>query len=142
MYKSIEIYRKKSICSTVQKTNYEFSSIKIGNYSLSRVLPQIYSVNPDPIKSHIMTLVSILANCENSGKLALLSLFGHVAKDNPAVRLYLFNISNHYSSNYRPYPLKLQLQITLLLAFGTIYSSIMRGTNVIGHSSRYSSGAF
>ena len=57
----------------------------LGNYSLSRVLPQIYSVNPDPIKSHIMTLVSILANCENSGKLALLSLFGHVAKDNPAV---------------------------------------------------------
>ena len=42
-------------------------------------------MNPDPIKSHIMTLVSILANCENSGKLALLSLFGHVAKDNPAV---------------------------------------------------------
>ena len=75
------------ICSTVQKTNYEFLSIQIGNYSLSRVLPQIYSVNPDPIKSHIMTLVSILANCENSGKLALLSLFGHVAKDNPAVRL-------------------------------------------------------
>ena len=71
----------------VQETNYEFLSIKIGNYSLSRVLPQIYSVNPDPIKSHIMTLVSILANCENSGKLALLSLFGHVAKDNPAVRL-------------------------------------------------------
>jgi len=60
-------------------------SSPIGNYSLSRVLPQIYSVNPDPIKSHIMTLVSILANCENSGKLALLSLFGHVAKDNPAV---------------------------------------------------------
>ena len=69
------------------KTNYEYLSIQIGNYSLSRVLPQIYSVNPDPIKSHIMTLVSILANCENSGKLALLSLFGHVAKDNPAVRL-------------------------------------------------------
>ena len=61
-----------------------FSS-HLGNYALSRVLPQIYSVNPDPIKSHIMTLVSILANCENSGKLALLSLFGHVAKDNPAV---------------------------------------------------------
>ena len=63
----------------------KFFSIFLGNYSLSRVLPQIYSVNPDPIKSHIMTLVSILANCENSGKLALLSLFGHVAKDNPAV---------------------------------------------------------
>ena len=61
-----------------------------GNYSLSRVLPQIYSVNPDPIKSHIMTLVSILANCENSEKLALLNTFGHVAKDNPAVSIHVY----------------------------------------------------
>ncbi len=60
-------------------------SVISGNYSLSRVLPQIYSVNRDPIKSHVMTLVSILPNCENSEKLALLSLFSLVAKDNPTV---------------------------------------------------------
>ena len=29
--------------------------------------------------------VSILANCDNPEKLSLLSLFGHVAKDNPAL---------------------------------------------------------
>ena len=57
----------------------------LGNYSLSRVLPTIYSVNPDPINSHIMTLVSILHNCDTSEKLALLSLLSHVAEDNPAV---------------------------------------------------------
>ena len=32
-------------------------SVISGNYALAKVLPQIYSVNPDPIKSHIMTLV-------------------------------------------------------------------------------------
>ena len=60
-------------------------SVISGNYALAKVLPQIYSVNPDPIKSHVMTLVSILANCDNPEKLSLLSLFGHVAKDNPAL---------------------------------------------------------
>ena len=58
-------------------------SVISGNYALAKVLPQIYSVNPDPIKSHVMTLVSILANCDNPEKLSLLSLFAHVAKDNP-----------------------------------------------------------
>ena len=76
-------------------SNHHFFSFA-GNYTLSRVLPQIYSVNPDPIKSHIMTLVSILANCENSEKLALLSLFGHVAKDNPAVSYFNFVANNDY----------------------------------------------
>ena len=60
-------------------------SVISGNYSLSRVLPQIYSVNRDPIKSHVMTLVSIFPNCENTEKMALLNLFALVAKDNPTV---------------------------------------------------------
>ena len=60
-------------------------SVISGNYALAKVLPQIYSVNPDPIKSHVMTLVSILANCDNPEKLSLLSLFAHVAKDNPGM---------------------------------------------------------
>ena len=34
-------------------------SVISGNYALAKVLPQIYSVNPDPIKSHIMTLVKV-----------------------------------------------------------------------------------
>ena len=60
-------------------------SVISGNYSLARVLPQIYSVNRDPIKNHVMTLVSILPNCENTEILALLSLFNLIAKDSPAV---------------------------------------------------------
>ena len=60
-------------------------SVISGNYSLARVLPQIYSVNRDPIKSHVMTLVSILPNCENPEKMALLNLFALVAKDNPSL---------------------------------------------------------
>jgi len=60
-------------------------SVISGNYSLSKVLPQIYSVNRDPIKSHVMTLVSIFPNCENTEKMALLNLFALVAKDNPTL---------------------------------------------------------
>ena len=60
-------------------------SVISGNYSLARVLPQIYSVNRDPIKSHVMTLVSILPNCDNPEKMALLNLFALVAKDNPSL---------------------------------------------------------
>jgi hypothetical protein len=60
-------------------------SVISGNYSLARVLPQIYTVNPDPIKNHVMTLVSILPNCENNDVTALLNLFSLIAKDSPAV---------------------------------------------------------
>jgi hypothetical protein len=55
---------------------------------LARVLPQIYSVNRDPIKNHVMTLVSILPNCENNDVAALLSLFGLIAKDSPMVSFH------------------------------------------------------
>jgi hypothetical protein len=67
-------------------------SVISGNYSLARVLPQIFSgsVNRDPIKSHVMTLVSILPNCDNPEKMALLTLFALVAKDNPTVSSWVF----------------------------------------------------
>ena len=70
-------------------------SVISGNYSLARVLPQIYSVNRDPIKSHVMTLVSILPNCDNNEKLALLTVFSYVAKENPAVSIDLCEFHNH-----------------------------------------------
>jgi hypothetical protein len=60
-------------------------SVIAGNYSLARVLPTVYAVNRQPINSHAMTLVSILHNCDKAEKLALLSLFSHIAKDNPNV---------------------------------------------------------
>ena len=67
-------------------------SVISGNYSLARVLPQIYSVNRDPIKSHVMTLVSILPNCDNNEKLALLTVFSYVAKENPAVSIHQYTM--------------------------------------------------
>ena len=69
-------------------------SVISGNYSLSRVLPTIYAAAADEdrnrgghstINNHVMTLVSILPNCENTEKLALLSLFSLVAKENSAL---------------------------------------------------------
>jgi len=58
-------------------------SVISGNYSLSRVLPAIFSVDRQLIKNHVMTLVSILPNCADSDSLALLTLFDLVAKDSP-----------------------------------------------------------
>lgn len=78
-------------------------SVISGNYSLARVLPQIYSVNREPIKSHIMTLVSIFPNCENPEKLALLSLYSLVAKDNPAVRCLLTIALFFFVHNHEPF---------------------------------------
>ena len=68
-------------------------SVISGNYSLSRVLPTIYAATDEDrnrgghstINNHVMTLVSILPNCENTEKLALLSLFSLVAKENSAL---------------------------------------------------------
>lgn len=68
-------------------------SVISGNYSLSRVLPTIYAATDEDrnrgghstINNHVMTLVSILPNCENTEKLALLSLFSLVAKESSAL---------------------------------------------------------
>ncbi|XP_023349309.1 ventricular zone-expressed PH domain-containing protein homolog 1, partial [Eurytemora carolleeae] len=60
-------------------------SVISGNYSLSRVLPAIFSVDRQLINNHVMTLVSILPNCTDSDSLALLNLFELVAKESPAL---------------------------------------------------------
>lgn len=57
----------------------------LGNYPLCRVLPNIYEVSPDPFPGHVMALVSLLPQCDNQEKLALLNLFSLIAKDNPSV---------------------------------------------------------
>lgn len=62
----------------------------LGNYSLARVLPQIYLVNKEPIHDHVMALVSLLPQCENSEKLSLLNLFGLIAKHKPSVSTFTF----------------------------------------------------
>lgn len=63
-----------------------------GNYSLSRVLPQIYAVKKEPIHDHVMTLVSLLPQCDTNEKLGLLMLFSLVAKNRPAVNMYRFMV--------------------------------------------------
>ncbi|XP_071524266.1 protein melted isoform X2 [Panulirus ornatus] len=60
-------------------------SVISGNYSLSRVLPQIYAVKKEPIHDHVMTLVSLLPQCDTNEKLGLLMLFLLVAKNRPAL---------------------------------------------------------
>ncbi|XP_066940283.1 protein melted isoform X1 [Macrobrachium rosenbergii] len=60
-------------------------SVISGNYSLSRVLPQIYAVKKEPIHDHVMTLVSLLPQCDTNEKLGLLMLFSLVAKNRPVL---------------------------------------------------------
>ncbi|KAK3931175.1 Protein melted [Frankliniella fusca] len=60
-------------------------SIISGNFSLCRVLPQVYEVTKEPVHEHAMALVSLLPLCENQEKLALLSLFAMIAKNKPAL---------------------------------------------------------
>ena len=60
-------------------------SVITGNFSLSRVLPAIYAVDKQLINNHVMTLVSLLSNCSDTENMALLNLFGLVAKDSPGL---------------------------------------------------------
>ncbi|KAG8222424.1 hypothetical protein J437_LFUL008421 [Ladona fulva] len=60
-------------------------SIISGNYALARVLPQMYAANSEALHEHTMALVSLLPLCENTERLALLSLFAMIAKNKPAL---------------------------------------------------------
>ena len=60
-------------------------SVITGNFSLARVLPAIYAVDKQLINNHVMTLVSLLMNCSDTENMALLNLFGLVAKDSPVL---------------------------------------------------------
>ncbi|XP_076320377.1 protein melted-like isoform X3 [Tachypleus tridentatus] len=61
-------------------------SVISGNYVLAKALPQIYTVNKEPIHDHIMALVSLLPVCEKSEKISLLKLFSLIAKNKPLER--------------------------------------------------------
>ncbi|KAL0267786.1 UNVERIFIED_CONTAM: hypothetical protein PYX00_009955 [Menopon gallinae] len=60
-------------------------SIISGNYTLSRVLPQVYEVGKEDIEDHAMALVSLLPSCEDPEKLALLNLFALIASNKPSL---------------------------------------------------------
>lgn len=65
-------------------------SIISGNYTLSRVLPQVYGVDKEALEEHAMALVSLLPLCEDPEKLALLNLFALIASNKPSVRILKF----------------------------------------------------
>ena len=56
-----------------------------GNYSLSRVLPQVYAVNQEAIHGHVMALASLLPLCDTPEKISLLSLLGPIARNRPSL---------------------------------------------------------
>ena len=60
-------------------------SVITGNFSLARVLPAIYAVDKQLINNHVMTLVSLLPSCSDTENMALLNLFGLVARDSPVL---------------------------------------------------------
>lgn len=60
-------------------------SIISGNYPLCRVLCQLYEVSPGPLNGHAMALVSLLPHTDQQEKLALLSLFELMAKNDPSI---------------------------------------------------------
>jgi len=56
-----------------------------GNYSLARVLPQVYAVNQEAIHGHVMALASLLPLCDTPEKVSLLSLLGPIARNRPSL---------------------------------------------------------
>lgn len=57
-----------------------------GNYALARLLPQIYTLNPERINEHVMALANLLSQCDDTEKCSLLSLFKLVAARNGSNR--------------------------------------------------------
>ncbi|KAK6617844.1 hypothetical protein RUM43_014073 [Polyplax serrata] len=71
-------------------------SIISGNYTLSRVLPQVYGVDKAALEEHVMALVSLLPLCNDTEKLALLNLFALIANNKP----HLLELSLHQLCEY------------------------------------------
>jgi hypothetical protein len=64
-----------------------------GNYSLAKILPQIYLLNPERVNEHIMALANILSLCDDSEKSCLLNLLKMVASSNPTITVALLEPS-------------------------------------------------
>jgi len=56
-----------------------------GNSTLTRVLPQVYAGNKEPVHESISSLIALLPEAAPSDKNNLLQLIGLVAKDKPRV---------------------------------------------------------
>ncbi|KAL4221293.1 sensory organ morphogenesis [Mactra antiquata] len=61
------------------------TSILKGKCALARVLPQVYTQNPDPVIQHIDELISMVEQCGVSERVSLLQVFGMIAKSKPKV---------------------------------------------------------
>lgn len=60
-----------------------------GKYALARVLPQIFTQNPDPVIQHVEEMVAALEKCGVSERVSLLQVFGMIAKSKPKVTVFL-----------------------------------------------------
>ena len=74
-----------------------------GNSTLTRVLPQVYAGNKEPVHESISSLIALLPEAVPSDKNNLLQLIGLVAKDKPrvgsvSVTCSVILISYHLSS--------------------------------------------
>ncbi|KAK3609256.1 hypothetical protein CHS0354_006181 [Potamilus streckersoni] len=59
------------------------TSILKGRYALTRVLPQIFSQNKEPVLRKLSNLVEIMDACGVSERVSLVQVFGMVAKNTP-----------------------------------------------------------
>ncbi|VDP38495.1 unnamed protein product [Soboliphyme baturini] len=70
-------------------------SIRSGNYSLIRVLHQIYSENKEPFHAYLYSLLQVFDHCDNSEKLSLLQLCCSIATNKPDLMVPLLGSFCH-----------------------------------------------
>lgn len=58
-----------------------------GNYTLARVLPNVFTQQADHVLRHVTELVHAMEHCGVSERVSLLQVFGMVAKTKPKVSL-------------------------------------------------------
>ncbi|XP_052212839.1 ventricular zone-expressed PH domain-containing protein homolog 1-like [Dreissena polymorpha] len=61
------------------------NSILKGKHALARVLPQIYTQNPEPVTRRLPELVAVFEPCGVSERVSLLQVFGMIAKSKPKI---------------------------------------------------------
>ena len=77
----------------LQSASYILIKFFLDNFALSRVLPQIYAQNKEPIQKNIGAVVQVLHTAESSDQTHLLQLCALVAKDKPLVRFMALYMS-------------------------------------------------
>ena len=77
-YLSLAAINNAEILAEPQNLSLIIDSVISGNFTLIRVLPKIYPIRKEPIHDHLMSLLSLLPQCETPEKLSLLQLISKV----------------------------------------------------------------